>query len=92
MYLVDLLKLAKLTGNPVWKQRAQALWANDTTGVSDDNLRVMVKPRPTGSQDEGFYHTRWGHWPFNTSQWLVAWPTAFRLEILRALPDWSDLE
>ncbi|MBN9389016.1 MAG: hypothetical protein J0I20_13400 [Chloroflexi bacterium] len=92
VYVVDLLKLATLTNNPIWKERAQALWANGMIGVSDGQLEVMGKLRPTGSQDEGFYHTRWGHWPFNTSQWLVAWPTAFRLEVLRSLSDWSDIE
>lgn len=92
VYVADLLKLAELTGKPTWKERAQAIWANGMIGVSDGTLVVAGKLRPTGSQDEGFYHTRWGHWPFNTSRWLVAWPTAFRLEVLRSLPDWAALE
>jgi len=37
-----------------------------------------------GSQDEGFCHTKWGH-EFSVSQWLVAWPNAFRLEVLRSM-------
>ena len=41
----------------------------------------MGKKRPYGSQDEGFLHTRWLQ-PFAVSQWLVAWPTAFRPETL----------
>ncbi len=85
------LQLADLTGNPVWKQRTQAVWSNGMIGVSDGRLRVLNKPRPVGSQDEGFYHTRWRH-PFSVSEWLVAWPTAFRLEVLRRLPDWSLLD
>lgn len=85
------LQLADLTGNLVWKQRAQAVWSNGMLGISDGQLRVMGKLRPVGSQDEGFYHTRWGN-PFNVSQWLVAWPTAFRLEVLRSLTDWSLLD
>lgn len=92
VYVTDLLELATLTGKPIWKERAKALWANGMIGVSDGHLEVMGKLRPAGSQDEGFYHTRWGHWPFNTSQWLVAWPTAFRLEVLRSLADFSVLE
>ncbi len=75
----------------LWKERAQAVWSNGITGVSDGDLTVMGKSRPVGSQDEGFFHTRWGHPPFNTSQWLVAWPTAFRLEVLRSL-DWPLLD
>lgn len=86
------LKLAELTDNPGWKQRAQAVWANGMIGVSDGQLRIMEKMRPVGSQDEGFYHTRWGNHPFNVSQWLVAWPTAFRLEVLRNVKDWSVLD
>ena len=40
------------------------------------------KLRPEGSQGEGYFHTRWAE-PFDVSEWLVAWPTAFRLEVLR---------
>lgn len=49
--------------------------------------------RPRGSCDEGILHTRWGsngkH--FDVSQWLVAWPCAFRLEVLRKLDNWNWL-
>ena len=41
-----------------------------------------------GGQDEGAFHTRWGD-AFNVSQWLVAWPGAFRLEVLRQHEDWA---
>lgn len=92
LYVPDLFKLADLTGNPIWKQRALALWANGMIGVSDGVLTLMGKTRPIGGQDEGFYHTRWGRDPSEVSQWLVAWPTAFRLEILRNLTDWSRLD
>ncbi len=89
-YVPSLIKLAEITGNKLWKERAQAIWANGIIGVSDGDLTVMGKLRPVGSQDEGFFHTRWGHPPFNTSQWLVAWPTAFRLEVLRSV-NWPVL-
>jgi hypothetical protein len=84
----DWLKLAQLTGHAVWKERALAAWANGTQGLSDGDLVVMGKKRPYGSQDEGFLHTRWLR-PFAVSQWLVAWPTAFRLETLRQNPNWA---
>lgn len=85
-YVPELLRLAKCTGNEVWTQRAAAIWQNATQGVSDGTLVVMDKLRPMGSQDEGFTHTRfWGE--FGVSQWLVAWPCAFRLEVLRRLGD-----
>lgn len=84
----DWLKLAQLTGKAVWKERALAAWANGTIGISGGDLAVMGKKRPYGSQDEGFLHTRWLQ-PFAVSQWLVAWPTAFRLETLRQNPNWT---
>ncbi|AFH62782.1 hypothetical protein ACVNS2_19190 [Paenibacillus caseinilyticus] len=82
VFVEDWLELAELTGNRIWRDRAIAAWANATIGISDGSLTLMGKLRPEGSQDEGFLHTRWGD-KFNVSQWLVAWPTAFRLEVLR---------
>lgn len=83
-FVADWLALSKATGDPRWRVRAKAAWANASIGISDGSLVVMGKRRPEGSQDEGFCHTRWLD-PFQTTQWLVAWPTAFRLETLRHL-------
>jgi len=85
-FVEDWLALGELTGDRTWTERAAAAWANASIGISDGTLSVMGKPRPAGSQDEGFCHTRWGD-PFQVTQWLVAWPTAFRLEALRRLAD-----
>ncbi len=85
------LRLAELTGHEIWRQRALAAWANGTIGISDGTLEVLGKRRPAGSQDEGFFHTRWGR-PWEVSEWLVAWPGAFRLETLRHRSDWSLFE
>ncbi|MDB5058650.1 MAG: hypothetical protein JWO59_2122 [Chloroflexi bacterium] len=84
------LRLAELTGQGIWRQRACAAWANASIGVSDGELVVLGKRRPAGSQDEAAYHTHWGNYG-GVSEWLVAWPTAFRLAVLRSLPDWSIL-
>ncbi|TBL72426.1 hypothetical protein [Paenibacillus thalictri] len=88
------LRLAAWTGDDTWRQRALAAWANATAFVSDGALSVSGHVRPPGGQDEGIchtrWHTRWGEY-FGVSQWLVAWPTAFRLEVLRGLNDWSVL-
>ncbi len=81
-FVEDWLELAALTGNTMWRDRALAVWANATIGISDGSLMVKGKLRPEGSQGEGYFHTRWGE-PFDISEWLVAWPTAFRLEVLR---------
>ena len=87
-FVTDWLKLAQLTHKAVWRERALAAWANGTMGISGGDLVVMGKKRPYGSQDEGFLHTRWLQ-PFAVSQWLVAWPTAFRLETLRQNGNWA---
>jgi hypothetical protein len=82
------LRLAELTGQPIWRERALAVWANGLQGISDGTLAILGKQRPAGGQDEAFFQTRWHNFG-GVSQWLVAWPTAFRLETLRKLPDWS---
>ncbi|TDF99689.1 hypothetical protein [Paenibacillus piri] len=87
------LRLTQWTGDYTWRQRAQAAWANATAVISDGSLRMDGPVRPPGGQDEGFchtrWHTRWGNY-YGVSQWLVAWPTAFRLEALRHSRQWSD--
>lgn len=80
----DLLKLAERAGCDLWRQRAEAIWDNATIGISDGTLEVMGRIRPRGGQDEAFLHTRWAN-PFQVSEWLVAWPTALRLEVLRRI-------
>jgi len=83
--------LAELTGNQQWQQRAHAIWTNASRFISDGSLSIWGKKRPRGGQDEGICQTRWhtsmGRY-FGVSQWLVAWPTAFRLEIIRNSSNW----
>ncbi|MGN0745424.1 MAG: hypothetical protein ACI4ML_01980 [Aristaeellaceae bacterium] len=80
---VDALKeLAARTGREVWRERAEAIWLNGQQGVSDGALEVEGHIRPRGSQDEGLQYTFWSELNAPT-RWLVAWPTAFRLEQLR---------
>lgn len=79
-------RLHELTGNIQWRERALALWCNANQCISDGTLVVNGRLRPAGGQDEAIFHTRWGRsWvpPFSPSQWLPAWPCAFRLECLR---------
>ncbi len=93
--VLSFLELAKYTGNNQWKERALAFWCSTTQLVSDGTLCVAGRVRPAGTQDEAVFHTRWGRKtlaPFQPSQWLVAWPCAFRMEILRTLKDWSELD
>jgi len=90
--VMSFLRLAELTGNVQWKEKAQAFFANACQGISDGTMYLNGRIRPAGSQDEAIFHTRWGRYgvpPFSPSQWLPAWPTAFRLEMLRWNEDWD---
>ncbi len=83
-YAPSLRRLAELTGNSQWAERAEAIFNNATQLISDGTTTILGKTRPCGSQDEGILHTRWGwHGEYSVSEWLVAWPCAFRLENLR---------
>ena len=80
------------TGNIQWRERAQTLWYGANQCISDGTFVVNGRMRPAGGQDEAVFHTRWGRAfvpPFMPSQWLPAWPCAFRLENLRWNEDWS---
>ena len=90
--VISFRRLTELTGNKQWEERAKALWCNANQGISDGTLFINGKIRPAGSQDEAIFHTRWGRHhvpPFSASQWLPAWPCAFRLENLRWCDDWA---
>ena len=90
--VLSFLRLYELTGNVQWRERSLALWCNATQCVSDGTLVVNGRIRPTGSQDEAIFHTRWRRQsgaPFMPSQWLPAWPCAYRMENLRRHEDWS---
>jgi len=90
--VLSFLKLYEITGYVQWKERAVAFWCNACQGISDGTLFINKRLRPAGSQDEAIFHTRWGRHtskPFSLSQWLPAWPCAFRLENLRWQKDWS---
>lgn len=112
VYVLDLIELARQTGNKEWKERALAIWRNGVQGISDGSFQIPPTPvRPAGSADEGYLHTRWGDLChedgkinlteeelykngniYGVSQWLVAWPCAFRLEVLRKCKDWNTLD
>ena len=90
--VLSFLKLYELTGAVQWRERALAFWCNASQGISDGTLYINERLRPAGGQDEAIFHTRWGRHVspgFGLSQWLPAWPCAFRLEDLRWHEDWS---
>jgi hypothetical protein len=82
------LELAQLTGNPVWQQRARAIWTQGLHGVADGTTPLSGITWPAGAQNEAAFQT-WFGTRNDLSEWFVAWPTAFRLETLRAQPDWN---
>ena len=90
------LRLARLTGNDAWHEKALAIWANGCQLISDGTLEINGRVRPMGGQNEAFFNCRWGFGGVpgksRINDWLVAWPGAFRLEVLRKLSDWSLLD
>lgn len=93
-WIPEYLKLAEWTKNPIWKQRARALWYNGIQMISDGTMVVRGRVRPAGTQDESIRHTRWGrpdHRYFITSEWCSAWQGTFRHYDLEVLKDWDVL-
>ena len=79
MAVPALLRLADITGDTLWRQRAKALYDNTTQCISDGETPIRGKVRPFGSQNEGFHHCSWGMERGSLNDWLVAWPSSFRL-------------
>jgi hypothetical protein len=79
------LELSKLTGNPIWKEKALAAWANANQVVANGTDTVHGVVRPAGSQTEAYFQTRWNGKPGYFADWMVLWPSAFRLETLRTI-------
>ena len=90
------LRLAKMTGQDIWRDRAIQCWNQSTHGISDGSMVVHGVKRPLGSQSEvgscrlvmadgrRFYG--------DAREWLVAWPAAHRLTTLINWPNWKDFE
>ena len=90
--VLSFLELYEITGYTQWRERALAFWCNACQCISDGTMFINGRLRPAGAQDEAIFHTRWGRYgvkPFGPSQWLPAWPTAFRLESLRWYKNWD---
>ena len=88
----DWLHLSQITGDKAWAERARATWGNAIHGISDGNLVIHDRVRPIGSQNEAYFHC---DWRFENQQgrmndWMVAWPTAFRLVTLMESQDWKN--
>ena len=89
-WVPEYLRLAELTGDKMWAQRARALWYNGTQLISDGTFVVRGRVRPAGSQDESVRHTRWGrpdHRYFVLSHLLSNWQVTFREVALDRIAD-----
>jgi len=78
-------KLAELTGHQIWKEKAKAVWANANQAVADGKTKFHDVVRPAGSQTEAYFQTYWVGKPGQINDWLVLWPSAARLEVLRMI-------
>ncbi len=97
------LRLADITGDERWRERARRVWFNATQLIADENTpEIHGKKRPAGSQNEAFYQTSWGHRADHArghlNDWLVSWVNVFRLNVIDRLSsvcgyeDTSELE
>jgi len=87
LFVPELLRLYELTSDCQWLEKARAIWNNACQLISDGSLEINGHLRPEGSQNEAYLHCNWG-WDgypgaHRINDWLVAWPGAFRLEVLR---------
>ena len=93
-WVPEYLELAELTGNPVWRSRARALWYNGVECISDGTAVVNGRVRPVGCQDESMRHTRWGRTDmryFVPAEWFTSWQGVFRQVALEMLDNWDVL-
>jgi hypothetical protein len=88
------MRLAKATGNHVWRDRGIQAFNQATLGVSDGALVLNGLARPAGSQNEsmglGLSQPCGRMMKGNYNDWLVAWPAALRLITLSHWTEWSD--
>ncbi|MBR6762651.1 MAG: hypothetical protein IKM13_02750 [Clostridia bacterium] len=97
MIVPDLVKLSDLTGEDFWRCASIWILKNASLLLSDGKTPIRGRVRPYGGQNEAFLHCRWGQPDYKKSadqirgtinDWLVAWPSAFRLG---AVADMEDL-
>jgi len=103
LWIPEWIQLYELTADEQWLEKAQAIWANATQLISDGTFEINGRVRPFGSQNEAYFESSWGFYnkvdgddtapsvsrPDRINDWLVAWPSAFRMETYRKL-DQSD--
>lgn len=81
----EMRRLSEYTGDPQWKEKADAMWNFCCQLISDGNLEINGRIRPVGGQSEAFFQAEWKLYSNRSrfDNWLVSWPNALRLQILR---------
>jgi hypothetical protein len=90
------MRLAKATGNNLWRDRGVQSFKQATTAISDGYLVINGRRRPPGSQNETValsINKPCGRGTDSDyTDWLVAWPSAFRLITLMHWSKWADFD
>lgn len=98
LIVYDLLRLNRYTKEDIWRDCAVMIWNNCMQCIADENTPpIHGMKRPVGSQNEAFYHCRWGHRPDcnergHLNDWLVSWVSAYRLLVIDQLEHTFDGE
>lgn len=96
MIVPDLVKLSDLTGEDLWRNCSILILKNASLLISDGETPIRGRVRPYGAQNEAFLHCRWGQPDYKNkadqirgtiNDWLVAWPSAFRLGTIADMED-----
>lgn len=97
--VTEFVRLAELTGDKKWIDRAKAMWCNAILCITEDTKQeIHGQTRPLGGQNEGFFQCRWtkyrptceerGH--FNDC--LSAWCGAYRMMTIANLEGSNSLD
>lgn len=88
------IRLAQLTGDKKWQDRADVMWAGGVQLITrEDGEMVHGMPRPAGAQNEACFQCHWwsrheyAKQPGDINDWLVAWPAAFRMYTIAELEE-----
>lgn len=58
--VTEFVRLAELTGDKKWVDRAKAMWCNAILCITEDTKQeIHGQTRPLGGQNEGFFQCRW---------------------------------
>jgi len=89
----DFVKLAKFTGDPLWREVAKLMWCNATQGFTDEQHLVWHgMERPLGAKNEAYFQTYWskyrslGHKRGHFNDLCTAWGGTYRLASIYDLP------